>query len=338
MAKGMRWILARRPQGDPATADFALEEFTLEPPGKGKMNIRVEYHTIAPGIRPKLTGQTYAAMVQIGDPIPGVGVGLVEASDHPEFAVGDRVTGELGWATHTVSDGAGLRKLDKQVFDASIPSSAAVDVLGSSGLTAYFGLLRVGEARPGMTVLISSAAGAVGSAVGQFARILGCRVVGIAGSPEKSASLTDDFGFDASIDYRATPNLTAAIAANCPNGVDVYFDNVGGVVTDAAIRNMRIGGRIVICGQTSEYNLPEPRGVRAMTEVISRRLRLEGFIVYDFLEDFDAARAQIAGWLRDGRLKHLPTVIPGIEHAVDGFLARFTGAQGGRPIVQPSPP
>lgn len=329
-----RWVLARRPEGAPRPGDFALERFAPPAPQDGEIAVRVEFHTVAPGIRSKLTAKTYAAMVGIGEPIPGVGVGVVEASRHPGFAQGDRVTGELGWASYCVIAGAAVQKLDPAVFGDDIPASAAVDVLGAPGLTAYFGLLRVGEAKAGDVVLVSSAAGSVGSVAGQIAALKGCDVVGIAGGPEKCADLAA-MGFADAVDYKARRDLAAAFAEARPNGYDLYFDNVGGETTDAAILNMREFARLVICGQTSEYNRQDPRGLRNITAFITRRLTMKGFVLYDFLRDFAAARAEMAGWLREGRLRHQPTIIPGVEHAVEAFLARFESGQGGgRPLVK----
>ncbi|MDP3495433.1 MAG: NADP-dependent oxidoreductase [Hyphomonadaceae bacterium] len=330
-----RWTLSKRPVQTPEPSDFFLEEYSIDEPSVGVVNVRVEYHSISLGISGRLTGENHPQSVPIGGVIPGLGVGVVEASNHPDFAVGERTIGEFGWATHAAVDGKTLQKLDPQMFDEGVPSSASLDILGNPGLTAYFGITRVAEVKSGMTVLISSAAGPVGSAAGQFAKVLGCRVVGIAGSDEKCASLIEQFGFDDAINYRTRADLAAAIAEKCPKGVDVYFDNVGGETTDAALRNMRMFGKIAVCGQTSEYNRNPPRGLREIGLIISHRVTLQGFVLYDYLQDFALARAQIAEWMREGKVRHLPTIIPEIESAVEAFIARFSGTQGARPIIRP---
>lgn len=331
---GRQWILARKPAIDLTREDFALEEFPLEPLGEGLIQVRLAYHTIAPGVRAKLTGKTYAAGVQPGDPIPGMGIGIVEASNNPAFAVGDHVAGSLNWGSHCITKGDGLQPLDAGLFEDGVPLSTGVDTLGMAGLTAYFGLHRIGEIRSGTTVLISAAAGMVGTTAGQIAKIRGCRVVGIASSTEKCRELVEKFGFDAAISYRNEPDLRAAIARECPEGVDLYYDNVGGETTDAALLNMNRDGRVVIGGQLSDRSLAEPRGIRTMMELVTRRLRLEGFVVVDFAPDYPAARAEMAAWIRDGRLKHEVQIVPGLEHSVDAFLERIYGSNKQRSVVK----
>lgn len=331
---GLRWVLAARPGATLRTDDFALEEFAIPELSEGEVRVAVEYHTIAPGIRPKLTADTYVPAIAIGGTIPGLGVGVVEDSRDPNFSAGDRVSGELGWASRAIMKGKDLYKLDPRIFTPDIPISAALDVLGVSGLTAYFGLLRVGDLRPGDVVLVSSAAGAVGSIAGQIARLKGCDTVGIAGSAEKCALLTAD-GFAAAIDYTEEPDLTAAIKQRRPDGIDLYFDNVGGETTDAAIANMRPFGRVVICGRTSDYGGRDSGGVRRMMDVLFRRLRIQGFIMYDFASEFEAARAELAEWLRQGKMRHRVTAVDGIENAAASFVSRFEkGSSIVRPLVK----
>ncbi|MGE3865678.1 MAG: zinc-binding dehydrogenase [Hyphomonadaceae bacterium] len=334
MPAEQRWILARRPEGAPAKDDFELQSFTPPPLKEGEVAVRIEYHTVAPGVRPKLARKTHAAMVELGETIPGVGVGVVEASRHSAIQKGDRVTGDLGWASFCVASGEALHKLDPAMLGDDIPAYAAIDVLGNAGLTAYFGLLRVGEIKGGETVLVSSAAGSVGSVAGQIARLKGCDPVGVAGSVEKCAQLETQFGYVASVNYRAAPDLTAALGALRPEGYHTYFDNVGGPVTDAALMNMRDFGRLLICGQVSDYNRTEPQGFRATAPIISRRLRLQGFVLGDYRADFAAARKEMAGWVRAGKLTMSPTIMPGLALAVETFLSRFEPNAPDRPLIR----
>lgn len=330
---GKRWVLAARPVGAPKATDFALKEFEIPTLQQGEVLTRILFHTVAPGIRPKLTSQTYVPMLAIGEGIPGLGVGVVEASRDDSIAVGDPVSGELGWASHAITKAGALYKLDPAIFGDDIPYSAAVDVLGAPGLTAYFGLLRVGALQSADTVLVSSAGGAVGSIVGQIATIKGGDAVGIAGSADKCEALKD-FGFRDSINYNAEPNLAEAIKRRHLNGVNVFFDNVGGKTLDAAIGNMRQFGRVVICGQSSEYNKAEAHGIRRVSEIIFNRLRIQGFVMYDYLKDFDRARADLASWVREGKVLHRPTLVRGIEKAAETFVARFEGGVSlSRPLI-----
>jgi NADPH-dependent curcumin reductase CurA len=332
-----RWLLRRPPNGAPRAEDFELATVRLAEPAEGEVRVRIAYHTVAPGVRAKLSGRTYTTQVMPGDPIPGVGVGIVETSRHPGFAPGDAVVGELGWATAALCGGTALQRLDPALFGDDVPIEAAIGPLGPAGLTAYFGLREIGRAAAGETVLISSASGTVGSIAGQIAGIMGCRAVGIAGSADKAAVLVVDLGFAAAIDYRAATDLKTAIAAHCPSGVHVYFDNVGGEISDAALGNMRDFGRVIVCGQTSEYGRAEPRGIRAMTQVVSKRLTLRGFIVYDFAAEFAAARAEIAGWLRAGTLRHRPTIIDGIDKSADAFAGLFAANSPAAALVRVGP-
>jgi len=265
-----------------------------------------------------------------------MGVGVVATSNHTAFALGDLVSGELGWATDTVVCAEKVQRLDWRHYETT-PIHSALGVLGPAGLTAYFGLRRVARIEAGETVLISSAAGAVGAAAGQMARILGSRVVGLAGSNDKCRELVDTFRFDAALNYRDESDLDAAIQRACPDGVNVYFDNVGGAVTDAAIRCMAINGRVVVCGQTSEYSTAEPRGWRETTTIITKRLKIEGFILFDFAAEFAEAAEQISQWLAIGQILDRPTIVDGVENAVDAFISIFGDRPPGRLLVRTDP-
>ena len=334
-----QWVLARTPRGLPMLADFALEEVVLDDLEPGQILVANRYVSVDAGVRDRLSRNSYEARTQIGEVIDGFAVGEVIASTHERFGVGDRVSSGTGWRTHYISNGKGLLRLDPDVFSPPITDSAAIGVLGVSGLTAYFGLLRVARVWPGETVLVSSAAGTVGATVGQIARINGCRVIGIAGGPDRCRYVTDTLGFDACID-RHDPDLMAAIADTSLDGVDVYFDNVGGELLDAAILSMNHGGRIAMAGQVAEYNLDEPRGVRHIKEVVERRLRIEGLVVWDFLTDFRPAINEMARWIREGKLTFTEHIIDGFDQAPAAFCdlfsgsAAFTSAGLGRSLVR----
>ena len=320
-----QWVLARTPHGLPELDDFALEDVVLGDLQPGQVMVANRFVSVDAGVRDRLSHDSYGARTQVGEVIDGFTVGEVIASTHERLAIGDRVSSGAGWRTHFTSTGKGLLRLDPEIFSPPITDSTAIGVLGVSGLTAYFGLLRVARVWPGETVLVSSAAGTVGATVGQIARIQGCRVVGIAGGPDRSRYVTDVLGFDACID-RHDSDLVRAIANTCLDGVDVYFDNVGGELLDAAILSMNRGGRVTIAGQVAEYNLDEPRGVRHIKEAVERRLRLEGMVVWDFLTDFRPAITEMAGWIRDGRLKYTEHIVDGFAEAPAAFCDLFSGS------------
>eukprot|EP00913_Durusdinium_trenchii_P004972 g4618.t1 len=229
-------------------------------------------------------------------------VGEVVQSNNEKFAVGDLVTGGFGWQSHALSNGRGLAKLDASMFQGPLRVTAAIGVLGIPGLTSYFGLQDLGQPKEGETVLISSAAGPVGATAGQIAKMKGCRTIGIAGSKEKCAYVTGELGFDACINYKEVANLEDAIKGACPDGVDIYFDNVGGEMLDAAIANTNERARIIISGAVSEYNKAEPRGIRNTLRFITHRLRMEGLVVFDYFKQFRDAQAEMGGWIMQGKL------------------------------------
>ncbi len=319
------WVLAHTPEGLPKLADFALEEVVLPDLEPGQVLVANRFVSVDAGVRDRLSRDSYGARTQAGEVIDGFAVGEVTASTHDRLVIGDRVSSGTGWRRHFISNGKGLLRLDPQIFSSPIPDSAAIGVLGVSGLTAYFGLLRVARVWPGETVLVSSAAGTVGATAGQIARIQGCRVVGVAGGPDRCRYVTDHLGFDACIDRHGS-DLVTAIANTCLDGVDVYFDNVGGELADAALLSMNQGGRVAMAGQVSEYNLDEPRGVRHIKEVVERRLRIEGLVVWDYLADFRPAMEEMADWIREGRLKFSEHVIDGFEQAPAAFCDLFSGS------------
>lgn len=297
------------------------------------MLVANRFLSIDAGVRARLAGDSYRPRSRLGEVIDGFAVGVVIESRHSKFPVGARVSSANGWQTHYLSDGKGLLRLDDRIFSPPIPDSAAIGVLGVSGLTAYFGL-RLGGPRPSETVLVSSAAGPVGATAGQIASIRGCQVVGIAGGDRRCAYVTAELGFAACIDRRTSEDLAGAIRHSCPGGVDVYLDNVGGEVLDAALLNMNRGGRVVLCGQVSEYNRVTPRGARNVNEIVERSLTMQGFVVWDFLSEFKAATAELAGWIRGGRLRWHEEVVEGFERAPQAFSDLFAGSFLGRCLIK----
>jgi NADPH-dependent curcumin reductase CurA len=326
--------LAGRPSGFPKASDFKMVETPVPEPGPGQFLLRTIYLSVDPYMRGRMTDRpSYAPPVQIGEVMVGGAVGKVARSRHPDFPEGAIVEGPFGWQEYAVSDGSRARLVDPAVA----PISTALGVLGMPGLTAYFGLLDVGDPKPGETVLVSGAAGAVGSVVGQIARIKGCRAVGVAGSEDKFRYLTGELGFDAAFNYKTTDNIVRAIREVCPAGVDVYFDNVGGALTDAAFLTMNLKARISICGQISQYNLERPEmGPRLLWNLIVKRARVEGFLVSDFAPRFKAAGRQLAEWLRAGHIKYRETIADGLENAPAAFLGMLRGDNVGKQLVRVS--
>jgi len=326
-------VLAARPLGFPKPSDFKLVESPVPAPGPNQLLVRSLYLSVDPYMRPRINpgGRSYARSVEVGEVMVGGVVGEVMESNHAQFAPGDVVQGMFGWQEYALSDGTGVRKVDPNLA----PISTALGVLGMPGLSAYFGLLEIGKPQAGETVVISGAAGAVGSTAGQIAKIQGCRVVGIAGSDEKVRWLTEDLGFDAAFNYKATPNYYRKLLTLCPNGVDVYFDNVGGEITDAVIRLINVRARLVICGQISQYNLEKPEmGPRWLWALIVKQARAEGFLVFQFADRSDEALRRMAAWLREGKLRYRETIADGIENAPRAFIAMLKGENIGKQLVK----
>jgi NADPH-dependent curcumin reductase CurA len=333
MTEYKRWTLAKHPSGVPSEDCFALESFTLDAPQDGQVLIRTHYFSLDPGMRGRLSGDSYAAGLKIGDTIESAGIGEIIASKSERFAVGDMVMGGLGWTQALTHPDRGLQKLDPALFDDKVAMTATIGVLGVPGLTAWFGLQDLGQPQADETLLISSAAGPVGATCGQIGKTLGLSVIGIAGGADKCAYLTD-LGFDAVIDYKAEDNLVNAIEAAAPDGVDIYFDNVGGEMLDAAILNMKPKGRIVVSGQVAEYNREKPVGIRQTTRFITHRLRMEGLVVYDYAKQFPTAQAAIAALIRDGKLAYKEDISDGIEDAPRAYATLFAGANFGRRLIK----
>jgi NADPH-dependent curcumin reductase CurA len=304
-------------------------------PGPGEFLARVIYLSIDPYMRGRMSdARSYVPPVALGDVMEGGTVGEVVGSNHPGFAVGDVVEGRFGWQEYAVSAGKGVRKIDPTVA----PISTAVGVLGMPGLTAYFGLLEVGQPKAGETVVVSAASGALGALVGQIAKLRGCRAVGLAGSDSKVGYLTGELGYDAGINYHTTPDLDAALAAACPAGIDVYFDNVGGSITEAVSRHVNLFARFVVCGLISQYNLTQPEIVpRNERFVLVNRVRIQGFLVFDFAARYKEGLTQLTEWVRQGRLKYREDVVDGLEQAPGALMGLLQGKNFGKMLVRVGP-
>ena len=323
--------LARRPVGMPVAEDFALTEEPVPEPGEGELLVKIRFISLDPAMRGWMSdAKSYIAPIAIGDVVRAAAVGEVVASRHAEYAVGDCVVGMLGVQEHALSDGRGLITADAD----RVPMPTLLGGLGGTGLTAYFGLMEIGQPKPGETVLVSGAAGAVGSVVGQLAKLHGCRVVGIAGGPEKCAHLTDTLGFDGAVDYKAG-GVRDAIRAACPGGVDVYFDNVGGPILDDALANISRGARVVICGAISQYNNTSAwTGPRNYIQLLIKRARMEGFVLFDFHSRYAEGTAYLARLLGRGELHLESTIATGGVHAFPQALARlFSGDKRGKLVL-----
>lgn len=327
-----RFVLTRRPTGYPVEEDFRLEEVAVPDPRHREVMVETSYLSVDPYMRGRIAGTaSYAAAIEIGGVMGGGSVGRVVESRHPAHKEGDVVLGNFGWQEVVVTDGGGLRKVDPDLA----PISTALGILGMPGMTAYFGLLEVGRPRPGDTVVVSAAAGAVGSAVGQIAKIMGCRVIGTAGSDEKVRYVRDELGFDEAFNYRAVEDYVSELRRACPGGIDVYFDNVGGPLTDAVFRLLNMQARVVICGQISQYNLEEPEmGPRLLGQLIGKRARVEGFIVSDFSQHYDRAMVKMAEWIRTGALTYREDIVEGFEQAPSAFISMLKGANIGKRVVK----
>ena len=332
-----RWVLVRHVQGAPSLEDFALEERPLPDLEDGKFIARVILGSVDPGMRSRLSGgDSYSGAMKIGEGVDGFCVAQVIDSRHPNYAVGELIAAGGGWREHLISDGRGYIQ---KITNRRVPLGCWIGVLGIPGMTAWFGLNRVAQAKEGETLLVTSAAGPVGATAGQIGKKLGMRVVGVAGGARKCAWLKDVAGFDEVIDYKAVPDLTAAIKAACPKGVDVLFDNVGNAMVDRVLPLMRLRGRIVVSGQVADYNVPvEQRpGLKHTDVFITHRVRMEGLVVFDDIRQFAAAQSQMADWIADGSLKFAIEEFDGLESAPEAFCGLFRGENFGRRLVRLCP-
>ena len=325
-----QWLYAKAPAGKIGPDAFQWRETAIPAPGEGEALVRTRMLSLDPANRAWMMGKTYRDALQPGQVMSGFAVGEVIESKAAGLAEGDIVEGDWGWQDYAALP---ARQLTKRTTAAA--PELLIGPLGVTGLTAYFGLLEVGRPVPGDTVLVSAAAGAVGSMVGQIARLAGCRVIGTAGGQEKCAWLVGELGFDAAVDYKAG-GLRRALAAACPHGIDVYFDNTGGPVLDAALSLMNLRGRIVCCGNVSQYDVekPAPGPMAVPGLVVTKRLRMEGFIVMDFYDRRAEAEARLARWIADGRIKAMVDIVDGLENAPEALIGLLNGHNRGKRAVR----
>ena len=327
-----QWRLARRPSGRFEAADFTWHETPMGPAAAGEVLVRQISMSLDPAQRMWAAVDTYAPAVPLGEVMRGIGIGRVEESGHPDYVAGDLVQGMLGWQDYYTSTGRDLTKLP--VYP-GMPGDAWLGLFGHIGATAYFGLLDVGKPQPGETLVVSAAAGAVGSIVGQIGKIHGCRVVGIAGSDEKCRWIVDALGFDAAINYRTTP-IERGLDDECPQGVDLDFENVGGTILDAVLKKLRLRGRVVICGLISDYTSGSSP-IRNISHVLVQRARVEGFVVTDYTKRFPEAVRALAAWYAEGRVKYRIDAVDGLERAPEAINRLFDGGNIGKLVVRVSP-
>ncbi|MBS1875680.1 MAG: NADP-dependent oxidoreductase [Acidobacteria bacterium] len=333
--KNRRIVLAARPKGEPKDADFRLEELDVPVPEDGQVVLRTLYLSLDPYMRGRMNAaRSYAKPAELNEVMPGATVSEVVESRTPRLSAGDIVLSYAGWQEYAVAPGAALMKLDPT----AAPVSTALGVLGMPGMTAYTGLLNIGQPKEGETVVVAAAAGAVGSAVGQIAKIKGCRAVGIAGGEAKCSYVRDELGFDAAVDHRS-PHFAAELKAACPAGIDVYFENVGGAVLKAVAPLLNDFARIPVCGLISQYNLASlPEGPdwspALMTLTLTRRLTLRGFIVTDYASQSGDFHRDMSAWFRQGRVKHREHIVEGIENAVAAFQGLLKGENQGKLLVR----
>jgi hypothetical protein len=327
-------LLAARPTGVPKESDFRLVETPIPEPHEGEFRVRNSFVSVDPYMRGRMNdAKSYAPPFQLGAVIESRAVGYVEASNNSKFPEGAAVTGMFGWQEYAVSNGKGVRHVDPSLA----PISTALGVLGMPGMTAYFGLLDITNPKPGETVVVSGAAGAVGSLAGQIAKIQGCRVIGIAGGDDKVSYIVGELGFDGGFNYKTEHNYVARLGELCPNGVDVYFDNVGGPITDAVFAHINTKSRTAICGQISEYCSEKPEtGPRLFGKLLVKQSKAEGFLAFQFADRYKEALPVMARWLKEGKLKYREEIVEGIENAPKAFIGMLNGENIGKMLVKVS--
>jgi len=323
-----KWILKHRPKGEARASDVELVQEPLPKPGPGQIGVRIIYVSLDPGTRVWMNGEVALAPGKLGDVVFAPALGVVDETRNPEFQKGDIVFGIFGWQEYVVVDSA------QKIVKGPEPLTAHISVLGGTGITAYFGMLHVGQPKAGETVVVSSAAGATGSVAGQIAKLKGCRVIGIAGSDAKCRHVVEDFGFDACINYKKE-NVTEALKRECPNGMDLYFENVGGAILDAALANLGEHARVVLCGLLTTYNATEPPpGPINFGNILLRRARVEGFNAMDYFHLLPDFYRDMGAWIGDGRVKYDVQMMEGIENAYAGFNMFFTGGNTGKVVLK----
>jgi NADPH-dependent curcumin reductase len=326
-----KFLLAARPVGMPKRSDWTFAEEPVGEPRDGELLVQVLYMSLDPAMRMWINeARSYMPPVGIGETMRALGVGIVTASRNPSFAVGDHVSGLFGVQEYALTDGRGVTKVDARLF----PLPKYLSVLGMPGMTAYFGLLDTGQPKPGETLVVSAAAGAVGSVVGQIGKIKNCRVVGIAGGVEKCHYIVHELGFDAAIDYKSE-DVKQCLRKHCPEGIDIYFDNVGGAILDAVLAQLRMRARVVICGAISQYNNTTPiKGPSNYLSLLVNHARMEGFVVFDYVTRYSEALREMAGWFHAGVLKSREDIVKGLETFPDTLLKLYTGENFGKLILQ----
>ncbi len=331
-----RVVLAARPDGIPQAEHFRVEPYEPPAPKAGEIVVRNQFLSVEPAMRGWVSAvANYAEPVGLGEVMRSFASGEVIDSEHPSYRPGDKVTGLFGWQEVAVVPASAV---GRKVTETDLPLSTSLGVLGLNGVTAYFGLLDVGQPKPGDTVVVSTAAGSVGSAVGQISKLMGCRTVGIAGGASKVRQCLEDFGYDAAIDYKATNDLAAAVTEACPRGVDVYFDNTSGAVSDAVLKNLAMGARVVICGTASVASWdPWPAGPRPERHLLVKRARMQGVLAFDYAHRFPEALARLAGWVRSGELRYAEDILEGIDAAPDAIASLYRGENRGKRLIRLHP-
>jgi NADPH-dependent curcumin reductase CurA len=328
-------ILKSRPNGIPEAENFAIVDALVPALAEGQVLVRNIYLTAEPAMRGWVSAvANYAEPVPLGGVMRSPAVGRVEESRHQDFRPGEFVTGLFGWQDYAVVDASAIQR---KVPGADLPISTSLGVLGLNGLTAYFALLDVGQPKAGEVVVVSTAAGAVGSCVGQIVKIMGCRTVGIAGGSEKTRLCREEFGYDEAIDYK-TPGLESALAAACPDGVDVYFDNTAGAISDTVLKQLRQGARVVICATASISSWdPPPVGPRVERNLLVKRARMQGFLIFDYASRYAEGLTALTDWVRTGSIRYREDILDGIEHALGSIASLYRGENLGKRIIRISP-
>ena len=323
-------LLASRPQGSVTEDNFRIVEVPVGKPGPGEVLVKNEWLSLDPYMRGRMSdAKSYAKSAEIGEVMVGQTVGEVVESRDPNFKPGDKVLTPLGWQLYGIASAKELTRIDAK----RAPESYYLGILGMPGITAWFGLFEIGQPKPGNTVVVSAASGAVGSIVGQLAKIKGCRVVGIAGGRTKCDYVVKDLGFDACIDYKAG-NLLADLREHCPKGVDVDFENVGGVILDTVLRVMNLFSRIVVCGLIAEYSATEPYGYKSLRSVLVNRIRMQGMIFLDWKDRYGEALDGLSGYFAEGKLKYRESIVERIDQAPKGLIALLKGDNFGKQLVK----
>ncbi len=327
--------LKSRPSGIPQAEHFEIVEAPAADPSDGQVLVRNIYLSVEPAMRGWVSAvANYSEPVALGAVMRSLAVGRIEASRHPGFQAGEYVTGMFGWQDYAAVDGEAIQR---KVVDPDLPISTSLGVLGLNGLTAYFALLDIGEPKSGETVVVSTAAGAVGSCVGQIARIKGCRSIGIAGGPAKLRLCRDEFRYDAAVDYKAD-DFESALDAACPQGVDVYFDNTAGRISDAVMCRLNVGARVIICGTASISSWdPIPRGPRVERHLLVKRARMQGFLIFDHVPRFPEALQELGNWVRGDLIRYREDILDGIEHAAGSIAGLYRGENLGKRLIRIAP-